>query len=82
MKKKLLNLGRALDRNQQKHIRGGMGPIAIDEGIFDSCSNQPCVLNSNDCPPGEVCTSFVTRREFSGGGTTVVWYENENLCAC
>ncbi|AXT54434.1 hypothetical protein SAMN04487910_2574 [Aquimarina amphilecti] len=84
MKKKLLNLGRTLDRNQQKNIKGGMvGPIEVgDEIISDSCSNRPCVLNSNDCPAGEVCTSFTTRKEFSGGGTTVVWYENENLCAC
>lgn len=80
MKKSLLNLGRVLDRNEQKQIRGGLQPV--EEGIFDTCSNQPCVLGSNDCPAGEVCTSFVTRKEFSGGGTTVVWYENENLCAC
>ncbi|GAA0730061.1 hypothetical protein GCM10009430_40930 [Aquimarina litoralis] len=79
MKKKLLSLGRVLDRNQQKRIKGGMpGPIEVDEIILDSCSYRPCIINSNDCPSGEVCQNFTTRKEFGG----VVWYESENLCAC
>ncbi|WP_074406865.1 MULTISPECIES: hypothetical protein [Aquimarina] len=51
MKKSLLNLGRFLHRDEQKHIKGGHMDMSSDN-CKDECET------SADCPSGQACHTF------------------------
>ncbi|MGY3791720.1 hypothetical protein [uncultured Aquimarina sp.] len=53
MKKSLLNLGRALNRNEQKQIKGGISFTDSE----DICAGGGDVYNGTGLPRGCACTS-------------------------
>lgn len=77
MKKQILNIGKALNKAEQKQISGGGGGKAIESGCIGSLNN--CFLGPNSgCPSGEICITISEHHEVHGA----VWDTYENVCVC
>lgn len=78
MKKQILNIGNALNKTEQKEIKGGRA----EDPILDPCINSyiSCIQGSpNDgCPQGQICQMFYHNNEAHG----VSWGTHEWLCVC